>query len=205
MTDIGPLRCFLGMALERTKAGYKFHQKAYIDALLPKNGMTESHDANTPIETHTQLEISSGDIDAPVDQKTYLAIVGSLMYAALGTRPDISYAISLLSRCDSDPRTCHLTAAKRVLRYLKKTKHLKLVYKQIERKLQGFVDSDWASEKDRKSVGRYIFSLSGVVVSWGSRSKTWWPYLLKKQNSLHLPKEAGRSYGSDKFYWIAAS
>ena len=92
-------------------------------------------------------------MDALVDQKTYLAIVGSLMYAALGTRPDISYVVGLLSRFNSDPRTRHLTAAKRVLRHLKRTKDLKLKYKQTGKKLQGFVDSDWASEKDRKSIG----------------------------------------------------
>ena len=196
MTDLGPVSRFLGMTIERTKTGYKLHQKAYIDALLTKNGMTESHDANTPIETHTQLEISGGDIDAPVDQKAYLAIVGSLMYAALGTRPDISYAVSLLSRYNSDPRTRHLTAAKRVLRYLKKTRHLKLVYKQIGRKLEGFVDSDWASENDRKSVGGYIFSLCGAAVSWAS----------KKQNLVALSTEEAEytafTEGSREALWI---
>ena len=114
------------------------------------------------------LEIHNGDIDGPADQKDYLAIVGSLMYAALGTRPDISYAVGLLSRYNSDPRTRHLTAAKRVLRYLKKTKDFKLEYKLTKGKLQleGFVDSDWANEKDRKSVGGYIFTLGGAAVSW---------------------------------------
>ena len=172
MTDLGPVKRFLGMTIERTANGYNLHQESYIESLLSKHSMTDSYNACTPIETHAKLDIKSGDIDALVDQKAYLAIVGSLMYAALGTRPDISYAVGLLSRFNSDPRTRHLTAAKRVLRYLKRTKDLKLEYKQTGRKLQGFVDSDWANEKDRKSIGGYTFTLGGAAVSWASKKQT---------------------------------
>jgi hypothetical protein len=63
-----------------------------------------------------------------VDPTQYQAIVGSLMYAALGTRPDITYAVAALSRYNSGPLTVHLTAAKRVLRYLKTTRTAKLYY-----------------------------------------------------------------------------
>ena len=92
------------------------------------------------------------------------------MYAALGTRLDISYAVNLLSRYNIDPRTRHLTAAKRVLRYLKKTKDLKLVYKELEDNLCGFVDANWVNLVDRKSVGGYVFLLGGTAISWSSKS-----------------------------------
>ena len=160
------------MTIERTANGYNLHQESYIESPPSKHGMTDSYNACTPIETHAKLDIKSGDIDALVDQKAYLAIVGSLMYAALGTRPDISYAVGLLSRFNSDPRTRHLTAAKRVLRYLKRTKDLKLEYKQTGKKLHSFVDSDWANEKDRKSIGGYTFTLGGAAVSWASKKQT---------------------------------
>lgn len=60
-----------------------------------------------------------------------------------------------------------------MLRYLKKT-NPKLEYRQPEtgKKLKGFEDSDWANEKDRKSVGEYIFTLGGAVVSWASKKHT---------------------------------
>ena len=61
-----------------------------------------------------------------VDPAEYQAIVGSLMYVALAMRPDISFAVSALSRYNSCPRTTHLTAAKRVLRYLKTTSNYRL-------------------------------------------------------------------------------
>ena len=135
------------MMIERTETGYKLDQETYIDSLLQKNGTIDSFKASTPIETHAELEIHSGDTDALVDQKAYLAIVGSLMYAALGTRPDISNAVGLLSRYNSGPRTRHLTAAKRVLGCLKKTKDFKLEYRQTGKKLQGFVGSDCYTPK----------------------------------------------------------
>ena len=166
MTDLGPGKRFLGMTIERTRNGYNLHQESYIESLLYKYGTAGSYGACTPIETHTKLDIKSGDIDALVDQKAYLAIVGSLMCAALRTRPDISYAMGLLSRFNSGPRTRHFTAAKRVLWYLKRTKDLKLEYKQTGKKLQGFVDSGWANEKDQKSIGGYTFTLGGAAVSW---------------------------------------
>ena len=71
----------------------------------------------TPIDCNVSLEMTENGTDKLVDQTEYLAIVGSLM---------------------------HLTAAKEVLRYLKKTKELKLVYTETSGDLHGFVDSDWA-------------------------------------------------------------
>ena len=123
--------------------------------------------------------MTENDTDKLVDQTEYLAIVGSLMYAALGTRPDISFAVSLLSTFNAKPRTRHLTAAKRVLRYLKKTKELKLVYTKTSDiytktsgNLHGFVDSDWAKSKDRKSIGGYVFVLGNAAISWSSKKQT---------------------------------
>jgi hypothetical protein len=94
-----------------------------------------------------------------VDPTQYQAIVGSLMYAALGTRPDITYAVAALSRYNSRPLTVHLTAAKRVLRYLKTTRTAKLYYSTDANgvtdgvtKLHGYTDADWAGDSaDRKS------------------------------------------------------
>jgi len=136
--------------------------------------MTDAYGADTPIDIHVSLDIAADDTDNPIDQTEYLALVGSLMYAAIGTRPDISYAVGLLSSYNANPRTRHLTAAKRVLRYLKKTKDLKLVYTGTTGKhdLHGFVDSDWAKSQDRKSIGGYAFMLGNAAISWSSKKQT---------------------------------
>ena len=127
-----------------------------------------------------------------VDPKDYQAIVGSLMYIALATRPDISYAVSALSRYNSRQFTSRLTAAKRVLRYLITTAHHCLLFGggsgsgnsggsgsgssggggSSGGKFTGYTDSDWANDsKDRKSQGGQVLIVSGSAVSWQSRKQ----------------------------------
>jgi hypothetical protein len=181
--------------------GFSLHQTSYIESLLRRFGLEDAYEVATPVDTKVSLEIgetndSSPDSDDIVDQKEYLAIVGSLMYAALGGRPDISYAVGLLSRFNVNPRKRHLTAAKRVLRYLKRTKGLKLAYKATGKDLTGFVDSDWAKSRDRKSVGGYIFTLGGAAISWNS----------KKQSLVSLSTEEAEyssfTEGSRELLWL---
>jgi len=113
------------------------------------------------------------------DVKGNQAIVGSLMYAALATRPDISFAVAALGRYNSRPFTSHLTAAKRVLQYLKSTADFRLHFSSTgsndqltgsNDQLTGHTDSDWANDSaDRKSQGGHVFLLSNGAVSWQSR------------------------------------
>jgi hypothetical protein len=108
------------------------------------------------------------------DIKGYQAIVGSLMYAALATRPDTSFAVAALGRYNSRPFTCHLSTAKRVLQYLKSTADFRLHFSCTgsNDQLTGYMDSDWANDSaDRKSQGGYVFLLSNGAVSWQSRKQ----------------------------------
>ena len=78
-----------------------------------------------------QLQLMAEDgihVSQPADPKLYQQIVGSLQYAAGGTRPDIAYAVSPVAKFCNKPTELHLTAAKRVLRYLKQTRDLSLTY-----------------------------------------------------------------------------
>jgi hypothetical protein len=173
MTDLGPLRRFLGLNIETNPTGYSLHQASYIENMLRRYSMEDAYEVATPIDPRISLELEHDDLDTSVDPKQYLAMVGSLMYAALGGRPDISYAVGLLSRFNADPRSRHLTAARRVLRYLKKTKDLKLIYRKGSGEcLHGFVDASWANSKNRKSIGGYTFMLAGAAVSWGSKGQS---------------------------------
>ena len=100
-------------------------------------------------------------------------MVGSLLYAAMVTRPDIAYAVQALGRHLQGTTDEHFVAAKRVLRYLKGTKELGLKYgtssggKPI---VVGYADADWASDKEtRRSVTGYLFILNGAAISWSSK------------------------------------
>ena len=117
------------------------------------------------------------------------------MSSAIGTRPDISYPVGLLSSYNASPRTRHLTAAKRVLRYLKKAEGLRLVCATGKHDLHGFVDSDWAKSQDRTSIGGYAFMLGNEAISWSSKKQTPVAQSTKKLNTRHSTKQAEKHSG----------
>ena len=87
----------------------------------------------------------------------------------IATRPEIAFAVSALSRYNSQPRTSHLTAAKRVLRYLRKTADHSLYFNSNgnDGEITGYTDSDWANDSaDRKSQGGHVFLCNGGAISW---------------------------------------
>ena len=105
----------------------------------------------------------------------YQRLTGSLNHLAVFTRPDITFAVSKLAQFNSNPTAIHLKAALHVLRYLKGTRNLCIVYKRQEQKVTivGYSDSDWASDpNDRKSCTGYIFMVHGGPVSWTSHKQT---------------------------------
>lgn len=94
------------------------------------------------------------------------------MYLAVLTRPDISYSVSYLSQFNNCYNENPFIYAKRVLKYLHKTKNYCLKYGEGNVQLQGFVDADWASDSlDRKSYSGYCFTMVGSAISWQSRKQ----------------------------------
>ena len=104
---------------------------------------------------------------------SYQSIVGSLLYAAIATRPDIAQAVGVVSKFCANPTQSHFTAAKRILRYLKGTVSLGLSYKKCaDGILTGYSDADWAGDvDDRHSTSGNVFSLARGAVSWLSKKQ----------------------------------
>ena len=101
-----------------------------------------------------------------------MSMVGSLLYAAMVTRPDIAFAVQRLSRHLQDARPEDWAAGKRVMRYLQGTLSLGIIYRGgIETPvLSGYSDSDWAGDMDtRRSTTGFVYLVSGGCVSWASR------------------------------------
>ena len=99
----------------------------------------------------------------------YASAVGSIMYAMLCTRPDIAYSLSLVSRYQSDHGEEHWKAVKNILKYLKRTKELFLIYGKSDLRMEAFSDSSFQSDiDDSKSVSGYVFTLNRGAVSWKS-------------------------------------
>ncbi|KAH9752611.1 hypothetical protein KPL71_014762 [Citrus sinensis] len=96
-------------------------------------------------------------------------VVGSLMYAVLCTRPDICFAVGMVSKYQCNPRPEHLTAVKHIIKYLKRTKNYMLVYSGDELIPVSYTDSDFLLDKDfRKSTSGYVFTLGSGAISWRS-------------------------------------
>ena len=111
----------------------------------------------------------NGGKNSDMDSKPYARLIGSLMYAQVCTRPDLAYAVGILSRFQSNPTLEHWTAGKKVLRYLQKTKSYQLVYRQVKNlELVGYTDSDFAGNypKSKKCTAGYVFMLAGGAVAW---------------------------------------
>ena len=98
-------------------------------------------------------------------------MVGSLLYAAIATRPDIAQAVGAVSKCNSCPTESHLTAIKRIFHYLKGTIDIGLRYQKCDNgTLIGFSDADWAG--DRHSTTGNLLVISGGAISWLSRKQS---------------------------------
>jgi len=97
-------------------------------------------------------------------------MIGSLLYLT-GSRPDILFSVCLCARFQSDPRETHLTAVKRIFRYLKRTTNLGLLYKKsLVYKLVGFCDADYAGDRiERKSTSGNCQFLGENRISWASK------------------------------------
>lgn len=117
-------------------------QTQYIEQLIEKFQMSDCKPQSTPIEPRLNIEKCTECLPNVPYQK----LIGSLMYLAVLTRPDIAYAVSYLSQFNTCYNMNCYNYAKRVLRYLKFTKNYCLKYSNDSLNLQGFVDSDWASD-----------------------------------------------------------
>ncbi|XP_055623253.1 uncharacterized protein LOC129766690 [Toxorhynchites rutilus septentrionalis] len=101
-------------------------------------------------------------------------VVGSLLYAAQATRPDIAFAVNLVSQFSANPGRQHWEAVKRIMRYLRGTCDEKLMYlKSGDSQLTGYTDADWGGDTDtRKSTTGYVFKKMGGAISWNVKRQS---------------------------------
>ena len=169
MDDRGTLNWFLGIDFEHKDNTYTMSQKRYIESLLSRFKMEECNAANTPADSNLQL---TSNTEATNTSYPYRQLIGSLIYLSMGTRPDICWVVSKLSQYLDKPSDEHITAAKRVLRYLKKTKHYSLTFSPSPDPLHGYSDADWGGDHaDRRSTTGYIFMYGKTPISWNSRKQ----------------------------------
>ena len=158
--DRGDLEWFLGMRILKTEKGINIDQEKYTQNILEQFNMQDCKPSKTPAENNLKLEVAQED-SARVHSHEFRSLVGSLLYLAKQTRPDIVWITNVLSRFMNDPTVEHFNAGKRVLRYLQHTKSLRLFFPSTSNStLVGETDADWSGDvNDRRSTTGYYFKL----------------------------------------------
>lgn len=168
--DLGPATYFLGMDILRDPVtnSIKLAQSNHISSLLSKFHMTDCKPTDTPSCVSTKLT-ADGE---PLDTKTfpYPTVIGSLMYLASCTRPDIAQAVGALARFMAAPTIAHWNAAKHILRYLAGTRTFGITFDSGSPTLDAYCDANYAGDIDtRRSTTAYVFTLNGGAITWTSR------------------------------------
>ena len=175
MKDLGSAKKILGMESLRDRASHRLilSQESYMRKVLLRFNMAGAKPVSTPIAPHFKLSSAQSPQTKEDKEKMkkipYASAIGSMMYAMVCTRPDISYAVSLVSRFMANAGSEHWNAVKWVLRYLAHTVSMGLHYERNMNEKQavvGYVDSDYAGELDkRRSLTGYVFTLFGNTIS----------------------------------------
>ncbi|XP_036146130.1 secreted RxLR effector protein 161-like [Monomorium pharaonis] len=186
MNDLGEPQEFLGMTIKRDKENKHITivQEKYIDKILKRFGIEEMHPQRTPMITNQvanrerKLREESYEENILNETETltnvpYKEAVGSLLYLAGATRPDIAFAVNMVSRHQINPTEQDWKMIIRIFRYLKGTKKLGLSYTAKRNDLQAFSDASFADCKGSVTTSGYIIQLYGDTISWKTHKQNY--------------------------------
>ena len=175
ISDMGELHWILGIEVCRTREEQRIllSQISYIDSILCHYSFEDLKPTATPMDPNIQLTSAQSPSTtkelAVMCNVPYHEAVGLLMYATLGTQPDICFAVQTISRFNSKPGLAHWEAVKRIFHYLKGTKDLWLGYGGVARELVGYADADGSMGEDHRAISGYTFLVNGGAVSWSAK------------------------------------
>jgi transposase InsO family protein len=176
MKDLGSAKQILGMNISRDRKNNKIwlSQERYIEKVLKRFNMSQVKSASTPLANHFKLSSKQSPTTEKEKEEMskvpYASAVGSLMYAMVCTRPDITHAVGVVSRFLANPGKEHWNAVKWILKYLKGTTKMSLCFGNEKPMLVGYTDADMAGDiNSRKSTSGYLITFAGGAVSWQSR------------------------------------
>lgn len=143
--------------------------------IAERYGLSDAKAALTPMAENALAIFDKDDGNAHEDPPfPFASLIGELLWLAMNARPDIAFAVQVLSRSLKSPKECHWIAAKCIVRYLLGTADLALQYssQQYNRPIC-YTDADWARDPvDRKSMSGYVFLMAGAAVIWKVKRQT---------------------------------
>ncbi|PRQ31135.1 putative RNA-directed DNA polymerase [Rosa chinensis] len=170
MKNLGDLKYFLGIEVARGRDDIFLCQRKYVLDLLAETGMLDCCPIDTPIEQNHKLAEYPDQV--PTDKSRYQRLVGHLIYLS-HTRPDVAYAVSVVTQFMHNPSERHMKAVVRILRYLKSAPGKGLMFFKYQHlNVSRYTDADWVgSITDRKSTSGYFTLVGGNLVSWRSKKQ----------------------------------
>jgi len=171
ISDLGEIESYLGICITRDRQSkcLTIDQSGYIKDVLECFGMADANPHNTPLPAGADVHLVKYNSQVSVlDIKHYQSLIGSLLYIQIGTRPDISFAVSCLAQYAANPLPNHLRLAQYVLSYLVGTVDTCLCYDGTTGEgLYGYTDSSLADQADDcHSTSSYVFLLANSAISW---------------------------------------
>ncbi|XP_062186663.1 uncharacterized mitochondrial protein AtMg00810-like [Phragmites australis] len=172
MSDLGLLSFYLGIEVRQEANEITLCQSNYAKKILQAAGMAKCNPSAIPMEA--KLKLTKEGCGSLVDPTEFRSIVGSLRYL-VNTRPDIAYAVGIVSRYMEKPTDQHKAAVKQILRYIQGTVRYGCTFRKNSREvlnLLGYSDSDLAGDlDDRKSTSGFVFLLGGNLITWSSQKQ----------------------------------
>lgn len=169
LKKLGNVKQYLGIDVERRNGEFFISQEQHIEKIIREAGLEEAKESAQPMDTG-YYKLEGKELES---NTTYRKLIGMLLYLSTNTRPDISACVSILSRKVEKPRDCDLVEVKRLIRYLKGSKALRLRLNSegFENKVEIFSDADWGEDEGRKSNSGYICKINDGTISWSCRKQ----------------------------------
>ncbi len=175
--DVGDNEYFLGMRVQQNieRGTMRLTQRPYWEHVLNRFNLTDTPPRNTPLPVGITLDQNmSPKTDSErkeMADKPYRPVLGSVMWGQLATRPDLSFAVSLLSRFQADPGLEHWKSLLHVVGYIKNTIDFGLIYsRDADLTPLAYADADYGGCRDtRRSTSGYVFTMAGGAVTWSSK------------------------------------
>jgi hypothetical protein len=204
VTDMGEPTKIIGIEISRIEDFITISQQRYIESILERENMTDCNTVSTPMDPKVKI-LPNPEENEGSRSNYFVQLLGELQFLTNATRPDIAFAVNHLASYTANPTIQHVTALKRILRYLKGTKSYGIRYSNSPNDqsddtelfhgiFHGFADAAYANTEDYKSTAGYVFMAAGGAITWRSKKQTFTALSTTEAEYISLSEAAHEAY-----------